>query len=196
MHINHRLVAIRPIYGGRIKLTFRKTVSRDGVITDTRFRKTVISKKNSLCELGGMLCRTLCLSETFLMLQNRFWHQKYFLDTPSELWKIFGANFSHALTDLTIRQTYDWKVSKTSGRAVLLASYTDQSGTVFWDRVKGQGKVVGGCRYITDVTDEVIKHVHINLAELYQVDIRKIPYPIDEAMFVFNSYTFNVGWYT
>ncbi|KAJ8297942.1 hypothetical protein KUTeg_024473 [Tegillarca granosa] len=202
LYMNHRLVEIKPIYGGRIKLTFRKTVTRNGVTTDTKITKTVISKNVILCIPKEPLMRIRWKAVQNAMFKREVLDSsrpvlasKIFLGYPFEWWKAIRANFSHAITDLTIRQTYDWKVSKTSGRAVLLASYTDESGTVFWDRVRGQGKVVGGRRYITDVTDEVIKHVHLSLAELYQVDVRKIPYPIDGAMFIFNSYPFNGAWY-
>ncbi|KAJ8297939.1 hypothetical protein KUTeg_024470 [Tegillarca granosa] len=203
LYMNHRLVAIRPIQGGKIKLTFRKTITRNGVTTDTRHTKTVISKKVILCIPKEPLMRirwkavqNALFKREVLDASQPVLASKIFLGYPFEWWKQCGANFSHAITDLNIRQTYDWKISKTSGRAVLLASYTDQSGTVFWDRVRGQGKVVGGRGYITDVTDEVIKHVHLSLAELYKVDIRKIPNPIDGAMFIYNSYPFNGGWYT
>lgn len=194
---------MRPVYGGRIRLTFRKTVSKNGVTTDTRSTKTIISKRVILClpreplmQIRWNVLQNAILKRDVLDASKPVLASKIFLGYSNAWWNVFGANFSHSITDLPIRQTYDWKISKRTGRAVLLASYTDQSGTTFWDRVKGQGKAVGGRRYVTDVTDEVIKHVHLNLAEIYQVDVGKIPYPIDGAMFVFNSYPFNGAWHS
>ena len=123
-------------------------------------------------------------SKVFLLYRHPWWR-----NLPTDYLKR-----THTKSDLPNRQTYDFGVSS-SGKAVLLVSYTDGEDDVeYWRYLQNLGKCRSKVCDSTMVTDEVIKHAHMHLSKIYNISAYRIPQPLDGIMQHWDIFPFYSGW--
>ncbi|XP_061185636.1 achacin-like [Saccostrea echinata] len=119
-------------------------------------------------------------SKIFLVYEYPWWLEERF-------------NFTFIQSDLPYRQSFHWGISR-NDKAVLLVSYTDLDDVAFWSHLQRRGRVISKRNDDTRVTDEVLRHVHSQISNVYKIDYGCIPVPVDGMMFVWDKYPFNGGW--
>ena len=123
-------------------------------------------------------------SKVFLLYPYRWW----LAATPEAL------RLTHSKSDLPNRQTYDFGES-INGRAILLISYADGDINVgFWNQLQKTGRCTSRFCDANMVTDEIVKHAHIFLSQIYNISISRIPRPIDGMMQTWDQYPINSAW--
>ena len=202
-HPNRRLERIEKLPNGEYNLTFIITSTVSGYTQDTTQSTTVCAKRvilamppkalNTLDWPPFKTARTYELinsvrddkaSKVFLLYQTPWWR-----NLPAD-----SLRRTVTKSDLPNRQTYDFGVSS-SGKAVLLVSYTDgEEDVVYWRLLQSLGKCRSKVCDSTMVTDEVIKHAHMHLSKIYNISISSIPQPLDGIMQHWDIFPFFSGW--
>ena len=123
---------------------------------------------------------------------------KVFLVYDHPWWRNNKFNFSHAITDLPLRQTYDFGTSKSSTKSVLLASYTDMEDVKLWRELHQEGDYLDTSDVVETnnaVSSDVVDAIHKHLADLYDVSVTSIPDPISGTMALWDQYPFGAAWH-
>ena len=122
---------------------------------------------------------------------------KVFLIYDNPWWRNTPLNFSHAVTDLPNRQTYDFGTSATSSKSVLLASYTDMEDVKLWRELQKEGQLLdtgGAVDKSNEVSTAVVEVMHKYLAELYNIPKSSIPPPISGMMALWDDVPYGAAW--
>ena len=124
---------------------------------------------------------------------------KVFLVYDHPWWRRTKHKFTHAITDLPIRQSYDFGTSKTSTASVLLGAYMDMGDVKLWRELHRNGEYLNSSDDALEpsnmVNAKVIDAVHTYLADLHDVPVASIPQPVSGTMSLWDEYPYGAAWH-
>ncbi|XP_061185871.1 aplysianin-A-like [Saccostrea echinata] len=198
-HPNRQLIKISKIKRGLYRLRFRRTRTINGRTIPT-MKYFDIFTRNVILALPKIAIQRIQMPNSnnpvFQSALNSVIDvqaSRIFLIYDYPWWLNERFNFTFTQADLPYRQSFHWGISRT-GKAVLLMSYADSDDAVFWSHLQRRGNVISKMNDDTRVTDEVIRHAHIQMSKVYKINFKHIPAPVDAMMFVWDKYPYNGAW--
>ena len=123
---------------------------------------------------------------------------KVFLVYDQPWWRNTKLNFSHAITDLPNRQSYDFGISASSSAAVLLGAYADMDDIKLWRELHQNGGFLNYSDNSVEtpnmVNSKVIDALHRYLADLHDIPLTSIPAPLTGVMSLWDKYPIGGAW--
>ena len=180
-------------------MRFRKTKSnngrthelKDSVVTSCAKKIILAIPKVPLMEIDWEPLQTQSIDSVYDCTVSKIY---IVYDYP--WWRKIHLNFTQTRSDLPTRNTFDFGISRSTGRAVLLVTYADGSDVAYWRKLNSHGRRVGWRNDANSVTEHVVNHVHIHLSYIYNISMTSIPQPRDGTMMLWDEFPFNGGWST
>jgi len=120
---------------------------------------------------------------------------KIFLAYDRPWWKDLPFTFSHSVSDLPNRQTYDFGTSNTTNKSVFLAAYVDMEDVKFWRELQSRGSSTVAPSGKTNVLNQAAMfHATRFVAELFNISVATVPKPIGGAISMWDEFPFGGGW--
>lgn len=121
---------------------------------------------------------------------------KIYLTFPRAWWlKDSPKPASVMFSDLSFRQWYDWKCSNKTAGCAMLASYADDSSTLYLQNLNSKGRIAAGSASgFNLVTRRLQERLLSDLVEAFDMDRKLLPEPISGISQFWTGYPYGGGW--